>query len=790
MHDVVLKRSKFSLPTETLGNYDYYDYSLTVQYRQMDRIGMTDSMVSSSYSVTSERRCFVEAENSLQNVHSKQLLVIGICLCLTGIFWLAVAIALYSVAVDFYANLVYEARWLLAGLLLSGLFAVMLQLVRMETIFISCATCSIYSCSCCVVVFAVYAVNLHRSINLNLTDWLATNAEMIRGQQTGAIVLADEISSKKDPTQAKLNYVKLCVSICVVCVVGILLCILLTWRLFRIASRYYSYMEMKRSLVKFLCSGGTVQLSLALFSCYFAFQILALPYSYVHTFMIQELLCGLTLLSVTVLQFLLIFRPNRLLLKVLLVLQLLQFIQETFYSWNSYYISLYIHSSKAKVAVDLDYDQTVMMINFVAHFVRASICANAAMRLSDLLNVSMDWAAPVLRQPFSSSVQRFLIIVTSIYLLLAICHVVIDIFYTAMVHIYRTLLAFTGISVLYITMAGVCLSYFVRYKTDFALTLSTVFVLLALSVSVHALYVYVDTSLNNSLLSHLDTLGKEKRQPSLMHLAEAILAFFSLLISLLTAFALFRLMHLQSDKLTKTTTTDRRLQKILKWLWYAALILLALTSVEAMLNVFVKQDWQLFDNTVAYNVLDIISTYVLVALQMHVSSATNAQCGFALVVLFFLLLFETLTTFNYLSSYTNYMQLLIVLSQLTSSLSTFDITARSERLNPLLPLRQVRLLFANHIVQLIQWAVTIASVVLVGVAFELIVEKGRREIKPNTVTATTTITTTTTTTTTITTATTTMVLPCSSMVVSAYVNPVVTVKLCTINCKPHKQTSV
>ncbi|KAL1227578.1 hypothetical protein TSPI_06906 [Trichinella spiralis] len=756
MHDVVLKRSKFSLPTKTLRSdfsiltcstdYDYYDCLLTVQYRQMDRIGMTDSMVSSSYSVTSERRCFVEAENSLQNVHSKQLLVIGICLCLTGIFWLAVAIALYSVAVDFYANLVYEARWLLAGLLLSGLFAVMLQLVRMETIFISCATCSIYSCSCCVVVFAVYAVNLHRSINLNLTDWLATNAEMIRGQQTGAIVLADEISSKKDPTQAKLNYVKLCVSICVVCVVGILLCILLTWRLFRIASRYYSYMEMKRSLVKFLCSGGTVQLSLALFSCYFAFQILALPYSYVHTFMIQELLCGLTLLSVTVLQFLLIFRPNRLLLKVLLVLQLLQFIQETFYSWNSYYISLYIHSSKAKVAVDLDYDQTVMMINFVAHFVRASICANAAMRLSDLLNVSMDWAAPVLRQPFSSSVQRFLIIVTSIYLLLAICHVVIDIFYTAMVHIYRTLLAFTGISVLYVTMA-------------------------ALSVSVHALYVYVDTSLNNSLLSHLDTLGKEKRQPSLMHLAEAILAFFSLLISLVTAFALFRLMHLQSDKLTKTTTTDRRLQKILKWLWYAALILLALTSVEAMLNVFVKQDWQLFDNTVAYNVLDIISTYVLVALQMHVSSATNAQCGFALVVLFFLLLFETLTTFNYLSSYTNYMQLLIVLSQLTSSLSTFDITARSERLNPLLPLRQVRLLFANHIVQLIQWAVTIASVVLVGVAFELIVEKGRREIKPTTVTATTTITTTTTT---ITTATTTMVLPCSSTVVSAYVNPVVT----------------
>ncbi|KRX98249.1 hypothetical protein T4E_12248 [Trichinella pseudospiralis] len=746
---------------------------------KMDSIGMTDSMVSSSYSVTSERRCFVEAENSLQNVHSKQLLVIGICLCLTGIFWLAVAIALYSVAVDFYANLVYEARWLLAGLLLSGLFAVMLQLVRMETIFISCATCSIYSCSCCVVVFAVYAVNLHRSINLNLTDWLTTtttttttNAEMIRGQQTGGItVLADEISSKKDPTQAKLNYVKLCVSICIVCVVGFLLCILLTWRLFRIASWYYSYMEMKRSLVKFLCSGGTVQLSLALFSCYFAFQILALPYSYVHTFMIQELLCGLTLLNVTVLQFLLIFRPNRLLLKVLLVLQLLQFIQETFYSWNSYYISLYIHSSKAKVAVDLDYDQTVMMINFVAHFVRASICANAAMRLSDLLNVSMDWAAPVLRQPFSSSVQRFLIIVTSIYLLLAICHVVIDIFYTAMVHIYRTLLAFTGISVLYVTMAGVCLSYFVRYKTDFALTLSTVFVLLALSVSLHALYVYVDTSLNNSLLSHLDTLGKEKRQPSLMHLAEAILAFFSLLISLLTAFALFRLMHLQSDKLTNTTTTDKRLQKMLKWLWYAALILLALTSVEAMLNVFVKQDWQLFDNTVAYNVLDIISTYVLVALQMHVSSATNAQCGFALVVLFFLLLFETLTTFNYLSSYTNYMQLLIVLSQLTSSLSTFDITARSERLNPLLPIRQVRLLFANHIVQLIQWAVTIASVVLVGVAFELIVEKGRREIKSATINTTTTTTTSTTITTT---ATTTMVLPSSSTVVSAFVNPVVT----------------
>uniref|UniRef100_A0A5S6QXJ8 XK-related protein n=1 Tax=Trichuris muris TaxID=70415 RepID=A0A5S6QXJ8_TRIMR len=707
-----------------------------------------DQMTSSSYSVSSDRRCFVEPPNSFAKIPSKQMLILGGCLCSLGMMWLAVTISLYGVTVEYYASLVYEARWLPAALFLSGIFCLLLRQFKFESLFISCATYALYNFACCQVVFVVYAVNLHRSLHATSGFYEQTSASLsssglsplqatLQGNfsaPTTALITASPL------TQAKLYYVKLCVAMCIICILGLLLGAILIWRLCRIALCNYVYTPLPRSLTKFFCTSGTVLLCLTLFSCYFAFQVLSLPFSYVHTYMIQELLCSLTLVLQTVLQFVLVFRPNRLLLKVMLLLNVCQFIQETFYSWNSYYISLYIHSSKAKLAIDLSYDQTVMTINFVAHFIRAVVSACSAVRLASVLDVSLRWALPAEKVALSNSLYRVLIAITCVYLLLAICHVAIDICYTAMIHIYRTLVAFTGISVLYLTMIGISLSYYVRSKADIALALTAVFVLMTMSVSAHALYVYTDTSLSKLLLNHLETLGRDMRQPSMMHFAEACLAFVSLVVSLVTAFLLFRVMHVQSARVPREPGSP--LARVLVALWYCALLLLLLTTAEALINVLIRQNWQLFDNTVAYNVLGIFSMYLLSAVQLHVSFKPNNHFAFPLIVLFFLLLFEVLTTFNYLSSYTNYMQLLIVLNRLTSSLFEsvvqVDQPAHNQRAvysldvadsGTLLPLSQVSLLLVSHAIQLIQWALTLVSITLVAVAFELVLRNRESRLK-------------------------------------------------------------
>ncbi|KHJ40758.1 hypothetical protein D918_09200 [Trichuris suis] len=712
------------------------------------KLVIMDQMTSSSYSVTSDRRCFVEPPNSFEKLPSKQMLVLGSCLCSLGVMWLAVTISLYGVTVEYYASLVYEARWLPAVLFLSGIFCLLVRQFKLESLFISCATCALYNFACCQVVFVVYAVNLHRSVHATAglyeqasPSTFASQASSIQSFESNYSTLTSGQAATTNPlVQARLYYVKLCVAMCIICILGLIFGAILIWHLCRIALWNYVYTPLPRSLTKFFCTGGTVLLCLALFSCYFAFQVLSLPFSYVHTYMIQELLCGLTLFLQMVLQFILIFRPNRLLLKVMLLLNVCQFMQETFYSWNSYYISLYIHSSRAKLAIDLSYDQTVMTINFAAHFVRAMVTAYSAVRLASVLNVSLQWALPKEKVKLGNSMYRLLIAITCVYLLLAICHIAIDICYTAMVHIYRTLVAFTGISVLYLAMIGISLSYYVRSKVDIALALSAVFVLMTMSVSAHALYVYTDTSLNKLLLNHLETLGRDKRQPSMMHFAEAGLSFISLVVSLVTAFVLFRVMHIQSVRVTRESGSS--LAKVLVALWYCAVLLFLLTTVEALMNILIRQNWQLFDNTVAYNVLDILSMYLLSTVQLHVTFKRNNHFAFPLIVLFFLLLFEVLTTYNYLSSYTNYMQLLIVLNRLTSSLFESVVQvgqpAHDQRAvysldfadnGTLLPLSQVSLLLVSHAIQLLQWALTVVSVTLVAVSFELILRNRESRLK-------------------------------------------------------------
>ncbi|VDP29607.1 unnamed protein product [Soboliphyme baturini] len=644
----------------------------------------------------SDIRHFIEPANTLKNLESKQLLFLGSALCLVGVMWLAVAIALYGVATDYHTSVLYEARWLLSTVLLSGVLCFLLACLKLEAMYISCAITALYSCASTVVVLLVYSINIHRTLNV---QHLPTLPGSIKGQTM------------------KLQYVKLCASMAVICIFGLLLTILLLWRMYNVSQWHFAYVTIQRSLSRYFISSGMVQFALGLFSIYVASQIISLRFSYVHTYMIQELFCSLILITVTSMQIFLIFRPNRILLKVLLFMYICQFVQETFYTWNSYYISLYIHSSKVKIAINLDYDQVIMTLNFTVHFIRSVICVYSAHRILAVLQISFEWL--LFRIHRSKMLQKILAFLACGNLLLSTAHVLMDIIYTSQIHIYRTLIAFTGISVLYLSLIGVCLSVYLRYKQNIALALAFVFVLLSATVSVHAIYVYLDTSFKKVLLMHLNTLGKDQWQPSIMHFIEVLLAYVEVIFSLFGGILLLRLLHLGSPH----DRRESRLDAYLRWLWRCGWAIAALTSTAAIINITVREEWQAFDNTIAYNVLDIISMYVLAVLQLFVSCPGNNHFCFTLAVLFFLLLFETFTTYNYLSTYTNYMQLLIVLNKL---LSKALAGKRDNDISLVLPLSQVDPLIVNHAIQIFQWFLTVISLLLAASCLEELKEQRKR----------------------------------------------------------------
>lgn len=81
------------------------------------------------------------------------------------------------------------------------------------------------------------------------------------------------------------------------------------------------------------------------------------------------------------------------------------------------------------------------------------------------------------------------------------------------------------------------------------------------------------------------------------------------------------------------------------------------------------------------------------------SSPSNSRVSLPALALFALLLAESLTTFNYLSAYTTYIQLLLMLGRMPKARAFGDY----------FPISHLLLVVLCHVIQLAQWLLTLAS---------------------------------------------------------------------------------
>lgn len=641
-----------------------------------------------------EARTIFDPPNSIKTFTSKQLLFLGCSICMVSLVWLAVNLTMYPTVKDYHGGVnMFEARWLPSTMFIAGVLCLALKWYKYETVFLGCAVASFYSCASSIVTITVYSINLNRSITM---DHYPTN--------------------QNSSTRARYRYIQLCCCMIVTVFFGFVLLCLLLRSLHQVAIWYYKTVHIPRRTWLYLFVSGKIQICMLLFSIYVTSRIIALPFSYVHTYIIQELLCSLIMFAVSVLQLYVVFKSNNLFLKFLLVLSACQFFQEIFYAWNSYYISLYIHSNKIKLAVDVGYDQAIMTANFVTHFIRMCLSAYTAYVLVDIIN--LPFVDSICKLDLNRRVLQSIVAISATVLILASCHVILDIVYASAAHVYRNFIAFTGISVFYLILIGVNLSLFLRHRNTVLLINAALFLLLLTVVSFHSIFIYLNTTFKMVIALHYETMKRDFWQPTHLHLAETLLAFAAIIVCLLGGAIIFRILHIDSGNDRRYSTT---IQRPLMIVFALGCILFVTTVIETGVVCAIKGDTTLVDSTLDYGILDLISMYVLSLLQIYATNPLNVNISFPLITLFLFLLCEVLTTYHYLSTYTIYVQTMIILSDLIGSRNTF--------MSLVTPF-QVKILIANYAIQLVQWILTIVSLIICAVVIEMLQEQRVDLAKP------------------------------------------------------------
>ncbi len=656
-----------------------------------------------------------EPPDSLRGAETRHFLFHGSSFLLIGSIWSVVCFGMYVYASGYHVNTLYEARWMLSTLMITAFVCILFHFYRSEAVFISCWISNIYTLCACFVTAVIYGLNFHRSSTHKMN-----------------------IHHRKIMTPGRQPYMVLSLCLIILSLFGLGAVIWLSFRIYRLATWHFKNISIRKHLRLnlFIISAG--QWWLAVFTIYVTKQVIVLKQSIIHTYMIQELYCGLVLLALSMHQMFFLFRPNKVALKFVLFLNVCQLLQELFYAWNAYYVSLYIRSQSHRFQVGMNFDQVLMTLNFVGHMFRMAFCAYTSWALINLMPVGLRLTSSFLQVDINRGILKFVILLAASSLFLSACHVLMDILYASMDHIYRSLIAFTGISVFYASIIGISLSIFLRCRQSIFLVFGAVFAMLLVGVSIHALYIYFETSFAGILLKHLENLGRNKTVPSVLHYFEGIFALAGLILGSITAYFLLRILKMESAHESRD-----KIGRPLKWLWKQGLLLLLSIFLEASCLVFVKVQWKVHDTTQSYGVLDMISTFIMSLLQLYISYRHNSHISYPMIVLFFLLLAEVLTTFSYLSAYTSYIQFLIMIvrmmspksspeharrparplnlpKNITESLTTtvLPTTTQVSPLMDLFPISQITLVVLSHVIQLVQWGLAISSLVCTSMCLE------------------------------------------------------------------------
>lgn len=651
------------------------------------------------------QQTIMEPPNNLKNFDGKRVIFCGSALLLLSFIWLCTVVTLYVVSAQSNTSVLYEARWLLVTTAIAGKFhsfvgliffspyrkeirgnfsAISLMLLgwfKLETFYNSALIAGLYSIASGIVVGLTYSWNLHIILQPSAEN--------------------DLIISTMLKAKTKRQYVQLCLCLMITSLFIIVMSIYTVWTLFSTAKHHYKPVVLRSPTTKLLFTTGVSQICLALFSIYATAQLLGVKATYMHMYLIQEFHCSLLLLTLGLLQVVVSWRVNGLLLRSLLSLNVCQLVQELFYTWNAYYVALYLHTSgrKSHSSHNSQYDQVLMTTNFICHFSRLCCTAYVSVHLAPAISS----VSAKLGFELSRGTVKLLSAASIMLFLLGAAHVVMDLSYTITENVYRTLIAFTGVSVFYAFMAAFSLILYSRKQQILYLMVTSVFLLLLIGASIHGLYVYIDTTYSQALVRHLENLEKSSKQPLLMHFTEGFLCLCGLVISVPPCFLLLRLLRFDSRHISHSQSG---------WILYGifgqGLTLLFLTLVEVIIMLCVRDNWRLFDTNMAYSAMDVISMLITSALQIVVVNPFNKHFGHHLLVLTFVLLAEVITTFNYLNTYTTYIQLLILLYRLMggygspTATSSFTFMFTAAHIAPLM---------ISHVLQLLQWLLSVSSLI-------------------------------------------------------------------------------
>uniref|UniRef100_A0A914VLL8 JmjC domain-containing protein n=1 Tax=Plectus sambesii TaxID=2011161 RepID=A0A914VLL8_9BILA len=611
----------------------------------------------------------------------------GASLLLVGLVWLVDCLALYFITTGYHSSELYEARWMPAALPVTGALCILFSITLSKVVFAAMGIAAQYSIGSCLITLLVNVVDLVQAVG-------RLEHAARPGHRTGQVM-----------------FIQVCLCMCIISVIGLAVSGALLWRLQLMATWHFESQTLPSKQRQTLQILSGMQTGLAVFSIYVTSQILTLKTTYIQSYMVQEIFCAILLLVLTVMQTGILGVCNKLLLRVVVIANVAQFIQELSHAWTAYYVSLYLHSTGVKIAGGLHYDQVIMTLNFLVHCSRMVMCGYTAWSLSVCLGLK------VLKTRMALDYDRRVIVfaagIAACSLLLGTCHVVLDMIYATMEHVYRTLLASTGIAVFYSNLIGITFSLFIRSRCLVWLAIVAVFSLLMSVSSVHALYIYLQTTFTRKLLENLKNLGFEGTVPSILHFFEAILALAGLIIGILAGAYCLRLLKMESAYRKKGGNMfwPMRLLRIF------GMINLFLTVTELLFIFQVKLNWKFTDAAVNYGVLDSISMLATCFLQLWVTHPNNLHFQWPLLVLVLQLFAEALTTIGFLSAQTNYVQMMLTFYRVQQQ-SGYG----GQKVRDVFPIDQIGFVMAGHFIQAIQWALVTASLIAAAVAQERIDE--------------------------------------------------------------------
>lgn len=204
---------------------------------------------------------------------------------------------------------------------------------------------------------------------------------------------------------------------------------------------------------------GIILACLSIFSIFVIGHVMQIPS--IQTYVMQEFQCSLVMFLISLVQIFVSYKPNIAILKALLGMEIAQFIQEIYFTWNAYYMALYIHSTRPPTSnSNSGLDSILMPINFVSHFVRLL----GTGMIAKSLMVSLRLSGNSYKMELHWSIRNFIRFLGCLSLLMAILHVILDVIYTMQRQMYRTAIAYTGVSFFHLTFIAVAFTIFVRHQ--------------------------------------------------------------------------------------------------------------------------------------------------------------------------------------------------------------------------------------------------------------------------------------------------------------------------------------